>query len=529
MSEFNPNVVNIFVGILHTSSAISYTTNKPDTIKKDFTPFINIQNKILVKTKRIIQSPDVYVIAKFESIDKKTNIITCTVHEYLDNVGDYVDTHKLLKALSTCHWTRKYDKTFEELVLNDLTPERILIGESVEIYSIDPFGCKDIDDALHCIKTSSGWQVGIHIADVSSYIPEGSIYDLELAKRVETFYSDYATFTHQNMMPNIMSLGHASLLDSKTSRSFSVLIEYDENFVVTDTSFQKTLIKVKENLSYDQAQQLIDTQQNQSLVNLYEFGKKLVVGAIENYDTHKMVEVFMILANKIVAEHLAKVNPTGVIVRTQNSSTSQTVLCENQTLNEKHLNSLYERAIYKVGFDEKSTHSSLGLSCYTHFTSPIRRYVDILVHRELYRSISGGMSRLESVETIDRINTYSKYYKKLQRYTKLLYKIEALEKVTEFEAYIVSLSSDSNQIRVYVSSLEIEIDIKVINKKFSQIIENISENENELVIINTQTANGITLSLFQKITIQIVLTSNLLIPITTTIINPNIQEILNLV
>jgi hypothetical protein len=139
------------------------------------------------------------------------------------------------------------------------------------------------------------------------------------------------------------------------------------------------------------------------------------------------------------------------------------------------------------------------------------------------------MSRLESVETIDRINTYSKYYKKLQRYTKLLYKIEALEKVTEFEAYIVSLSSDSNQIRVYVSSLEIEIDIKVINKKFSQIIENISENENELVIINTQTANGITLSLFQKITIQIVLTSNLLIPITTTIINPNIQEILNLV
>lgn len=529
MSEFNFDLVNTFVGILHTSSVISYTTNKLDTIKKDFTSFSNIPNKILVKTKRIIQSPDVYVIVKFESICPKTNVVTCVVHEYLDEVGNSIDINKLLKALSSCHWTRKHDKLFQELVTIDLTPSRTIFDESIEIYSIDPDGCKDIDDALHCIKTGNGWQIGIHIADVSSYIPEGSIQDLELARRGETFYSDYQSFPHQNMIPNVISLENASLLDTKLSRSFTVLVNFDTDFNSVDVTFQKALIKVKENLSYNKAQYLIDTKQNESLVNLYDFGKKMFTGLEENYDTHEMVAVYMILANKIVAEHLVKVNPIGTILRVQNSSVVPKLICENKILNEKYLNSLHERANYVVGFDDNVIHTSLGLKCYTHFTSPIRRYIDILVHRALYESLQLTVHNAKpNIETINRINEYCRFYKKLQRHTKLLQKIKMLDTTSEFFAHIVSLKSDRNMIRVYIEDLDLEVDIKVFNNKLQQIIENISDNENELAIINTQTANGITLALFQKITIQIVLTQNLFSPITTTILEPNIQEILNI-
>lgn len=513
-----------FVGILHTNSIVSYTTNKSDTIKKDFTSFVSLQNKILVKTKRLTQCPDTYIVAKFESIDVKTGVITCIVHEYLDNVNII----KFLKALSTSHWTRKHDKLFNEIVHTDLTPNRTMIDTNIEIYSIDPDGCMDIDDALHCVKTTNGWQVGIHIADVSSYIEEGSTCDIELSKRVETFYSDYPQFPNQNMIPNIISLEIASLRDTKISRSFSVIVDYDDSCVVIDVKFQKSLIKVTKNLSYDLAQQIINNNESQSLVNLYELGKKLKK-CDKKYDTHSMVEVFMIQANELVAKYITQKFPENVILRSQPMSKSiKSDNCTNTEnfLNEIYLKSLNEKAMYVVGYGQNCYHHSLNLEYYTHFTSPIRRYVDILVHRLLYRAINEINYSDRHDETIEFINVYSKYYKKLQRYTHLLSVLDKLDEITEIEAYIVCLNSEHNSLRVYIADLDIEIDIKVINKKFAHIIQNLSQNENVLSITNTQTNQCANLALFDKILIQIVKIDNLCNPINTAILNPPLQLIL---
>lgn len=527
---FNFDVINTFVGILHTSSQISYTTNKTDTLKKEFTPFINMQHKILVKTKIITQCPDRYAIVKFESYDAKTNSVTCLVHEFLGNVSDQ-PLDKVLKALATSFWTKKYDKLCQDIVSIDLTPNRSRFDPTIEIYSIDPEGCIDIDDALHCIKTNSGWQVGIHIADVSSWIEEKSILDIELSKRIETFYSDHHILPNQNMIPDVLSINCCSLLQGFDKRSFSVIIDYDEHFNILNIQFFKALINVKKNLSYERAQELIETKQNETLCNLYNAGSHLFKGEITQYDTHEMVAVFMIEANKCVAEYISRIAPSFSVLRVQNSSSlKSSVFNENKVLNTKYQNSLYEKATYKIGFDDNSCHSTLGLKSYTHFTSPIRRYVDILVHRMLYKLISETQTEMLNIDNgiIERANFYSKYYKHLQMHTKLLSCIENLDEVSEFEAHIISLKSDLHKIRVYIESLDLEIDIKVLHRKLSQVLENISGDENELVIINTQTLNGVTFKVFQKIKIQLVLTSNLFNPVNVTILEPNVSSILEI-
>jgi exosome complex exonuclease DIS3/RRP44 len=527
MSDFDFNICGTFVGILHTSSAISYTTNKAGVIKKEFTPFLHIPYKILVKTKKNITCPDLYTVVKFESIDTKTNVATCVVHEYLDEIGN-MDIKLLLKSLSTCHWSRGKDKTCCEITGTDLTPHRQIFSD-VEIYSIDPMGCEDIDDALHCKKTEIGWEIGIHIADVSSYIIEGSQLDAEFAKRSETFYSDHPILPNQNMIPDLLSLHHMSLKVGKQSRAFSVIVNYDMDFNIIGVNFVKSLIVVKQNLSYENAQHSIDTNSNLVLKNMYDFGRRLYTG-LNEYDTHEMVAVFMILTNRLVAEYLVNYDSESVILRTQGCNNRSRICTMNLKLQEKHFNSLYERAMYKSG-SESSEHTTLGLKYYTHFTSPIRRYVDIMVHRELYRAIQGEKLDLPNKFIIDNINFYSKMYKKLQRHTKLLHTIESLAPAdTDFDANIISLNSDRNGLRVYIEQLDLELDIKLINKKISQIMENISDDENELLIVNTQNAIGLSLTLFQKLKVRLSkqIQYNLFSPVNITVIDPPIYDLLSI-
>jgi exosome complex exonuclease DIS3/RRP44 len=531
MSDFDFNICGTFVGILHTSSAISYTTNKVGMIKKEFTPFLHIPYKILVKTKKVITCPDLYSIVKFESIDTKTNVVTCIVHEYLDEIRN-ITIFSLLKSLSTCHWTRGKDKLCRENIEIDLTPDRwIPLLDDIEIYSIDPLGCEDIDDALHCKKTEVGWEIGIHIADVSSYIPEGSQLDIEFAKRSETFYSDHPILPNQNMIPDILSINRMSLKVGKQSRAFSVIVNYDSYFNIININFTKSLIIVKQNLSYENSQHLIDTNSNLVLKNMYNFGKTLYTG-LNVYDTHEMVAVFMILANRLVAEYLQAYDSKSVILRTQGSNTRTGIYnipnTINQKLQDRHSNSLYERAIYQAG-SGSSDHTTLGLKYYTHFTSPIRRYIDIMVHRELYKALRGEKLELPNKFIIDNINFYSKMYKKLQRHTRLLHTIESLED-TNFDAYIISLNSDKNKIRVYIEQIDLELDIKLIHKKISQIMENISDDENELLIANTQNATGISLTLFQKLKVKLSkqIQYDLFSPVSITVIDPPIYDLLGI-
>ena len=141
--------------------------------------------KTLVKTKKVNQITDLYAIIQIDYIEN--NIIYCKVCQYLDN------TLFIIPA-AMAHWfiSKKYIPS-----IIDLTPSRLDLTH-LDVYSIDPFGCRDIDDALSFDNNI----IGIHIADVSSYIEEGGLLDNELSNRVETFYDIQKTI---HMIPEELS------------------------------------------------------------------------------------------------------------------------------------------------------------------------------------------------------------------------------------------------------------------------------------------------------------------------------------
>ena len=188
------------------------------------------------------------------------------------------------------HWfiSKKYIPS-----IIDLTPSRLDLTH-LDVYSIDPFGCRDIDDALSFDNNI----IGIHIADVSSYIEEGGLLDNELSNRVETFYDIQKTI---HMIPEELSIHHMSLIEQSIKRAFSVLIYINNNQIV-NVEFKKTLIIVKKNMKYEDDITCIQ--------ELYDIGKhlketiKYAFPINEEYDTHQMVAVYMIIANKLVGEKI---------------------------------------------------------------------------------------------------------------------------------------------------------------------------------------------------------------------------------
>lgn len=529
----NDYLVKIFVGVLHLSSKRIYTTGKSGIIRKEFTPFFKFLPKILVKTKKIDLSSDVCVIVKLDYVEN--NIMYCDVVQYLGEFSAENDI-TILKALATCHWSKKLDSTFSSLLENDLTPNRKDLT-NLEIYSVDPVGCDDIDDAIHCVETSDGYDVGIHIADVTSYIKEGSAHDEELSKRIETVYFDSTLINKIDMIPSALSVSHMSLKQNENKRSFSVILKLDKSFKIYDTSFEKTVIKVKKNLSYEEFQSTYNDGHHSNLKLLYDIGIELKkdihksFNETEEYDSHQMVAVYMIYANKLVAERIATQFPDEVLLRTQHESKYDIANVGTSGLQKKYENALYERAFYKIG-TLNSDHHNMGLKYYTHFTSPIRRYADVLVHRQLWNVINNNEIAEISCKVIFGMNTYSKIYKIIQRYSKILDFVSSVStdiNEMEFDAYIISFHSGiSNEIncRIHIPDIGVDHDVTIINKKFEHIIK-ILRNLDSVTLTNIHTNENICIHLFQKIRIKLAITRKSLNKINIALLNPNINFLLS--
>ena len=347
-----------------------------------------------------------------------------------------------------------------EKIPAEITPEDYAEREdfrNVVTFTIDPKDAKDFDDALSIRQLQPGlWEVGVHIADVSHYVKEGSSIDKEAVKRATSVYLVDRTVP---MLPERLCNFICSLRPDEEKLAYSVIFNMNENAEIKNYRIRHTVIKSNRRYAYEEAQQIIETGQGDYKDEILELNKlaqilrqkRMAAGSIdfdrtevrfeidetgkpvsvyfkESKEANKLIEEFMLLANRTVAEHIGKVPKNrkpkvfpyrihdlpdpdklddlnqfiarfGYKIRTSGSK-SDISKSLNRMLNEvrgKKEENLIETvsirtmqkarySIYNIG------HYGLGFDFYTHFTSPIRRYPDLMVHRLLTRYLAGRRS-----------------------------------------------------------------------------------------------------------------------------------------
>lgn len=479
--ETKSPIFEYLFGIIHFSSPYTYTIpNKKDCIRKTFTPAIHkFKQQIRVKTSKISQKKDLYAIIKIETIEN--NIILCDVVNYIGDIGNKESEDKFMEYICSANWkrTKKITQLFLDCKDIDLTPNREDYTKKI-IYSIDPENCLDIDDALHCeynIETNT-YEIGIHIADVSSYIQENTLQDEELKNRIETIYNYKKSPIH--MIPEELSVNYISLLEQRQKRAFSVIIKLqkeDNKITILDVKFKKTNIIVKKNLTYEEAQNMILLDDN--VKNLFELGlllKNEISSSFDTniiYDTHQMVEVYMIYANKFAGEFIHTYDSQNILLRSHKTSKQQDIICDVQdekiklVLQQKHNVTKTEQARYQIG-SHNSQHKGLNLDFYTHMTSPIRRYADIIIHRQLWNMMCNIKLQKPEIKTVFLMNYFKKIYKQTERFMKIceLANIIGQTCVTT-DAYITNINE--NMIRIYIEEYNIDYDVEIVNDKLKYL------------------------------------------------------------
>ncbi len=477
---------NKIFGILNLSSRTIHTNDKGEIFKK-FTPFLPHIKPFDVKTKKKTLS-DVFCTV---SISDKI------VLEYHENISP--DNIPLI--LTKLEWRNCLKKEqIDEIINIDLTPNRINL--QTLSYTIDPEGSLDRDDAIGIDIINK--KIYISIADPSSYISKDSIFDKELNNRVQSIYLDKV----YHMFPEPLSTNIISLTEGNISRAFTLELSYDNSYEIISHKFYKSNIQVK-NLTYEQAEVMISNKSNQDILELYNFGLNQLKHDIQKdlYDSHKMVEVFMILCNKFAAIEMKDCKS---IIRYNNTPKLDLTHFSSEEINAKLLEmykiSNNEAATYEIN-TEFNGHSLLNLEHYTHFSSPLRRYIDLVLHRILYAKIN-NQNNFKEIYSEEEIKNICLNVNNINKIYKFAYNIDKLNKLLK-DKNSLELDCDliyfnNSLIKLYYCDNNKDL-LLFVNLIHSKIKENIDINQNKFdeLIITSSLNNVIKLKLFQKVKIKI--------------------------
>jgi ribonuclease R len=377
--------------------------------------------------------------------------------------------------------TKSINKLFnlEKIKINDDVINRVNLLD-LKIITVDPEGCKDMDDAVHYKQISDNLiQVGVHITDVTSYIPINSDIDLEARNRLTSVYSPNKTI---NMIPECLSENISSLSKKEIKRCISIIFDFDSQGNLIKYQIIPTNIQVKQNLSYDQFDACIKENSSKNMIDLFNFTKKIKFGNFDliNYDSHKMIEKLMILANQTVCQDLINQGLENVIVRTHQKSFDSELEKIPQVIYNDIFFKFMNSAEYQM-YNPESTnyHSGLNIYNYTHFTSPIRRYTDMIIHRLIKKRWTQQDITFES-KLIDKINLKNKIVKKLDREFKIYQILDNINKLSTLDGYITELNSDT-KITVFIPEFKVELKTTILHSKIRYLF-NINHTDTNLII-----------------------------------------------
>lgn len=341
---------------------------------------------------------------------------------------------------------------------------------AVPTFTIDPIDAKDFDDAISFQKLANGhYEVGVHIADVSYYVRDGMALDQEaIARETSVYLVDRCI----PMLPEVLSNDLCSLVEGEDRLVMSCVLEIDDDGVVYNEWYGRSLINSHRRYTYEDAQTTLDTKVGdfyEELSILNSIAKKLTRARFANGalsleteevkfklddhgvpidvytktrgDTHKLIEEYMLLANTYVSKFITKkqeevagegnaiciyrihdkpdpdrmhdldlyIRGLGYTVRFMDGLIPSKDLNEllikmgdrpEKSLLQVHITRAMAKAVYSTN---NVGHYGLAFEYYSHFTSPIRRYPDVLTHRLLMRVLSGDYPKLEERGFYDKL------------------------------------------------------------------------------------------------------------------------------
>jgi ribonuclease R len=414
-------------------------------LHKDYIAFVPILGSdwpVIVKSKKPLNIGDRIILKVLDWEDKNGKTI-CELFKYLSHISEA--SKDVEAAAIAFNIKEEFSKdALEELKKLTITKNDLLERKDLtklNSVTIDPIGSKDYDDAVSIYKDANNhYHLGVHIADVAHFVKPNTDLDKEAAIRANSTYFPGICIP---MLPQKLSNNLCSLVEDQIRLTVSVLIEFNPSGDLLSYEIVRSFITNKKRLTYEKAKEILDSSKKQKhKKDLHEMmelchllkrkrvergsidfalpeariivdqqGVPLKIETVEYDITHQMIEEFMLKANELVATHLDNLDKK-LIYRIHESPSYDTFkyfyelakslgfkLPANPDL--KDLQDLFIKAkntrylyLLSLGFiknlklafysPENIGHFGLSLTHYTHFTSPIRRYVDLIIQRILF-------------------------------------------------------------------------------------------------------------------------------------------------
>ncbi len=459
---------------------------------------------------------NIYCVIQFKKWTIYQKLPNGIVLEKIGLVGERESEYEHLRIY--CGLRNKSIKISKEIkmehqhILDDLKERNI----DYEVFSIDPRESKDIDDAFHFIKkkilygeSEAVYEIGIHISCPYYFFNN----QLELDKIMDIGTTVYMPHKIYNMLPAIYSENYASLIEGEKRHTLSLILHIDNQYNLVNYIIKPSVVKNINKGNYDNFQR--NYCKNELLMNFVNVSSEFFQNSECKEDSHKLVELWMIYANKTIAKHLLGNSClTNIILRSHKGSLQQ--FCETfedssltEYLKIRHENSakyvLYSHM--ENNTDNYYTHSKLDNDYYTHFTSPIRRAVDLFIHGLLIRG-KDIYDKAELERKIEHINDITKRSRKLDRIVKrldFLYKLNETCNSIETVGYIIGFNKEKMSCNIYIPEYKLDETVYLVHNKFRSIVKfDINKNATLMESYTVEYEDGMrTYTLYEKINVKL--------------------------
>jgi exoribonuclease R len=502
-------------GIIHLDSKIKYGSYKNKCLylfkptNRDYPNFyIPIEPKSLKK---------IFAVIEFKEWKTTDKLPIGTLLETIGLVGDKIAE---IEHLRIYYEIRNYNwKVKPEKLKND--EESLKLNNSkidYEVFSIDPLGSKDIDDAFHFKRENGQFEIGIHIASPFTFF--NSSDDIKnILNRVSTVYLSDLKY---NLLPNNYADNILSLLEGNSRHALSIILILDEELNIISETVQKTVVKNNKNFHYDEFDKIYfnneynnDNNNNKSnkrdpnIVSFLEISKKFFDISDTVFDSHILVEKWMIYSNQFIAKYLISNKYSNIILRKHSGKLEEKEednnfnhdlelekIGDSKLINfmkfKKENSAVYEIYDPSILEEDLQIHSKLGYKFYTHFTSPIRRAVDFYIHMLIFKKLDGNNNLeldleldLDLDKILEKINVFTKNMRKFSRQIKRLDFLYLLKdnntnntNNTNLETYCYITKITKHKISLYLPEYNLEEKVIIISYKLDDVTEIEIFNEN---------------------------------------------------